>query len=117
LLLDVVGPAEVFSEANRYGAHYEVVTYSRDGYPVRSSTGIQLAVDAAADTATSLDTVLLPESEALAVLPIEPQLVAAAGQLLRGALVSPSRPLCGLPQRGGRGELTLSAVRNAAAVS
>jgi transcriptional regulator GlxA family with amidase domain len=42
----------VFSEANRYGAHYEVVTYSRDGRPVRSSTGIQLAVDAAADTAT-----------------------------------------------------------------
>jgi transcriptional regulator GlxA family with amidase domain len=84
-MLDVAGPAEVFSEANRYGAHYEVVTYSRDGRPVRSSTGIQLAVEATVDAADGLDTVLLPGSEALALSPIEPELVAAAEHLTSGA--------------------------------
>jgi transcriptional regulator GlxA family with amidase domain len=77
-LLDVAGPAEVLSEANRYGAHYEVTTYSHDGGPVRTSTGIQLAVDSAVDGATDLDTVLLPGSEGLAVQAIDPDLVADA---------------------------------------
>lgn len=87
-LLDVAGPAEVLSEANRAGAHYEVTTYSLDGGPVRSSTGIQLAVDGPAaeafDGAAGPDTVLLPGSEGLVTF-IGPDLVTAAVGLTRGA--------------------------------
>jgi len=81
-LLDVAGPAEVLSDANRYGAQYELVTYSPDGSPVRSSTGIQLAVDAAVSDAAALDTVVLPGSEELPTF-LEPSLVAAATELTR----------------------------------
>lgn len=84
-LLDVAGPAEVLSEANRYGARYQVVTYSSDGEPVRTSTGIELAVDAAVADAARLDTVLLPGSDALATKPIDPALIAAATELTRKA--------------------------------
>ena len=80
-LLDVAGPAEVLNEANRYGARYEVIPYSLDGEPVRSSTGIQLAVDAPAAEAADLDTVLLPGADALATEPLDPDLVAAATTL------------------------------------
>ncbi len=80
-LLDVAGPAEVLTEANRYGARYEVITYSADGGPVRSSTGIQLTADAAVPAARDLDTVLLPGSDALATGALDPDLVAAATAL------------------------------------
>ncbi|MEW1773679.1 DJ-1/PfpI family protein [Streptomyces sp. NPDC086777] len=46
-LLDVVGPAEVFGEANRLGADYEIVLVSPNGADVASSIGIRIAVDAA----------------------------------------------------------------------
>ena len=39
-LLDVAGPSEVFAEANRFGADYEVMLYSADGQNVVSSTGM-----------------------------------------------------------------------------
>jgi transcriptional regulator GlxA family with amidase domain len=39
-LLDVAGPSEVFSEANRFGADYEITLYSADGQNVASSTGM-----------------------------------------------------------------------------
>jgi transcriptional regulator GlxA family with amidase domain len=77
-LLDVAGPAEVLTEANRYGARYEVVTYSLDGLPVRSSTGIRIAVDGAVADAAGLGTVLLPGSDALATKTIDPTLLSAA---------------------------------------
>ena len=48
-LLDVAGPSDVLREANRYGANYEVITYSLDGRPARSSAGITLSAHAAAD--------------------------------------------------------------------
>jgi transcriptional regulator GlxA family with amidase domain len=44
-LLDVAGPADVFSEANRLGADYEVVLISPTGKDVTSSIGIRMAVD------------------------------------------------------------------------
>ena len=47
-LLDVAGPSEVFSEANRFGGDYEVTLYSPDGCGVASSTGMRIGVDAAA---------------------------------------------------------------------
>jgi transcriptional regulator GlxA family with amidase domain len=80
-LLDLAGPAEVFSEANRFGARYELVTYTHDGREVRSSTGIRLAADAAVADAGRLDTVLLPGSEALATAGTGAFLLAATGLL------------------------------------
>ncbi|HEV2634385.1 MAG TPA: helix-turn-helix domain-containing protein [Actinocrinis sp.] len=80
-LLDVAGPAEVLSEANRYGARYEVVIYSVDGQPVRSASDIQIAADAAVADAAGLDTVLLPGSDALAGAGLDPALVEAASRL------------------------------------
>lgn len=46
-LLDVAGPAEVFAEANRFGAGYEIVLVSPTGADVASSIGARLAVSAA----------------------------------------------------------------------
>jgi transcriptional regulator GlxA family with amidase domain len=47
-LLDVAGPAEVFKEANRFGADYRIVLVSPTGADVTSNLGIRIAVDAAA---------------------------------------------------------------------
>lgn len=80
-LLDIAGPADVLSEANRYGARYEVVTYSVDGRPVRSSNGIHVTPDAAIADATGLDTALLPGADELATAALDPTLVAAATRL------------------------------------
>lgn len=84
-LLDVAGPAEAFTEANRYGARYEVLLFSPDGQAVRSSTGIRLAVDGPAADAAGLDTVLLPGSDTLGGPPMDPGLVAAATRLVQQA--------------------------------
>jgi transcriptional regulator GlxA family with amidase domain len=80
-MLDVAGPAEVLGEANRYGANYEVRTYSADGAPVRSSIGIALTADAAVAEATDLDTALIPGADALAGPGLDPDLVAATDAL------------------------------------
>ncbi|WUD77308.1 DJ-1/PfpI family protein [Streptomyces sp. NBC_00510] len=47
-LLDVAGPAEVFAEANRFGADYQVVLVSPTGDDVASSIGARIAVSGAA---------------------------------------------------------------------
>ncbi|KDN22085.1 GlxA family transcriptional regulator [Amycolatopsis rifamycinica] len=46
-LLDLAGPAEVFKEANRFGAGYRIVLLSPDGAGVTSSLGVRIAVDGA----------------------------------------------------------------------
>ena len=43
-LLDVAGPAEVFAEANRFGAFYRLVFASLDGNDVMTSVGTRFAV-------------------------------------------------------------------------
>ncbi|MFI5972866.1 GlxA family transcriptional regulator [Streptomyces sp. NPDC051452] len=58
-LLDVVGPAEVFGEANRLGADYKIVLVSPNGADVTSSIGIRIAVDAAVATEPAPDTFLV----------------------------------------------------------
>lgn len=58
-LLDVAGPSEVFSEATRFGADYELLLCSPDGRDVASSTGMRVPVDATAHDAGRLDTVLV----------------------------------------------------------
>jgi transcriptional regulator GlxA family with amidase domain len=47
-LLDVAGPREVFTDANRFGADYHISLYSPDGHEVVASTGMRFSVDAAA---------------------------------------------------------------------
>lgn len=84
-MLDVAGPAEVLGEANRFGAHYEVKTYSVDGAPVRSSVGIMLSADAPVAEAADLDTALIPGADALAAAGLDPDLVAAADMLAGSA--------------------------------
>lgn len=84
-LLDVAGPTEVLHEANRYGARYEVVTYSLDGRPVRSSSGITLTADAAVADARHLHTALIPGADVLAEQAFDRDLVAAAEHLAGAA--------------------------------
>ena len=43
-LLDVAGAGEVFVEANRFGADYQLKIASMDGYDVTSSIGTRLGV-------------------------------------------------------------------------
>ena len=62
-LLDVAGPSEVFAEANRFGADYEVMLYSADGQNVVSSTGMRFAVDAAAEDSGPLEIALVAGSD------------------------------------------------------
>jgi transcriptional regulator GlxA family with amidase domain len=60
-LLDVTGPAEVFTTANAYGARYEVRIVSPTGTDVRTSSGVRIGVDATpAGLPARLDTVVVP---------------------------------------------------------
>ncbi|SKY84905.1 Putative transcription regulator, AraC family [Mycobacteroides abscessus subsp. bolletii] len=43
-LLDLAGPAEVFAEANRFGANYRLVVASVDGRDVSTSIGSPFSV-------------------------------------------------------------------------
>ncbi|HZZ52410.1 MAG TPA: DJ-1/PfpI family protein [Pseudonocardia sp.] len=62
-LLDLAGPAEVFHEANRYGADYEITLLSPTGADVTSSVGVRIAVDAAVSTDQPSDTFLVAGSD------------------------------------------------------
>ncbi|MFB8278527.1 GlxA family transcriptional regulator [Nocardia colli] len=76
-LLDVAGPSEVFTEANRCGANYRLTLISPDGAPVRSSTGLRFDVDRAAEGTGRLDTLMVPGSEDVVSAPLPPELVCA----------------------------------------
>ncbi|KXF51011.1 AraC family transcriptional regulator [Rhodococcus sp. SC4] len=58
-LLDVAGPAEVFAEANRCGADYQIVLLSPTGSDVASSIGIKISVDGDAGSEPAPDTFLV----------------------------------------------------------
>ncbi|MFI5606428.1 GlxA family transcriptional regulator [Amycolatopsis sp. NPDC051903] len=62
-LLDVAGPAEVFKEANRFGADYRIVLVSPTGEDVTSNLGFKIAVDGAVADETAADTYLVPGSD------------------------------------------------------
>jgi transcriptional regulator GlxA family with amidase domain len=83
--LDVSGPAEVFAEASRWGATYELSYVSPDGLPVRTSTGMQLLVDGTARDVAEADTVVIPGADALPTAPLPEELRAATRHLLRTA--------------------------------
>jgi transcriptional regulator GlxA family with amidase domain len=80
-LLDVAGPAEVFAEANRFGAAYRVSIASLDGQDVQTSVGVRLAVSASIASVTKADTVVVSGGDNLVGRPIDPQLVAAVTAL------------------------------------
>lgn len=62
-MLDFVGPAEVFVEANQSVSDYEVVLVSPDGRSVQTSLGNRIEVNGAAADAERFDTVVIPGSE------------------------------------------------------
>jgi transcriptional regulator GlxA family with amidase domain len=77
-LLDVAGPSEVFSEANRFGGDYEVLLYSADGREVGSSTGMRIGVHAAAADTGPLEMALVAGGDILPARPVSPELAEAA---------------------------------------
>ena len=81
----MAGSAEAFTEANRYGACYSIVVVSAGGEPVRSSTGLEFRADRAVTGAGSLNTLLVPGSDAVATRPVDPLLAAAAAELAAAA--------------------------------
>ena len=80
-LLDVAGPAEVFAEANRFGASYRVVMASVEGQDVLTSVGVWLAVSASIRSIKKADTVVVSGGRPDCCRPIDPQLVAAVEAL------------------------------------
>ncbi|MGN6408689.1 MAG: AraC family transcriptional regulator, partial [Curtobacterium sp.] len=64
-LLDVTGPAEVFAEANRAGAHYELHFASPDGRAVRTSVGLTVPVDVALADLEAPDVLLVAGGDGL----------------------------------------------------
>ncbi len=76
-LLDVAGPAEVFAEANRFGADYRLSVASVDGRAVRTSVGIPFAVTDRISSLESADTVMVAGGDELVGRPIDPALVEA----------------------------------------
>src|SRR5436305_2591719 len=58
-LLDVAGLAEVFKEANRFGADYQIVLQSPTGEDVTSNLGFRVAVGGAVSSEPAPDTYLV----------------------------------------------------------
>ncbi|ULN38297.1 GlxA family transcriptional regulator [Mycolicibacterium smegmatis] len=80
-LLDVAGPAEVFAEANRFGADYVLKIASVDGADVTTSVGTRFPVDQTISDIEHADTVLVSGGDDLVGRPIDPDLVAAVREL------------------------------------
>ena len=81
-LLDAAGPAEVFAEANRFGAGYCLSFVSVDGEDVTTTVGTKVAVTGSISSIQSADTVLVAGGDVLVGRPIDPQLVEAVGSVL-----------------------------------
>ncbi|MEU9353510.1 GlxA family transcriptional regulator [Streptomyces griseoloalbus] len=84
-MLDLSGPAEVFTEANRYGADYRLSVVSVGGEPVRSSIGVRVPVDTDVVAAPAFDTLLVVGGDRLPTSPVDPDLTAAARKLASAA--------------------------------
>ncbi|MEE6134842.1 GlxA family transcriptional regulator [Mycobacterium sp. 050128] len=80
-LLDVAGAGEVFVEANRFGADYQLKIASLDGSDVTSSIGTRLGVTDSISAIDSADTVMVAGSDNLPGQAIDPALVQAIGSL------------------------------------
>ncbi|MFI1918028.1 GlxA family transcriptional regulator [Nocardia sp. NPDC020380] len=80
-MLDVAGPAEVFAEANLFGAAYSLSYVSPSGEAVRTSAGVRLPVDGAAGDVTDPDTVVVSGGEVLVSAPIPEDLISVVREL------------------------------------
>lgn len=80
-MLDFVGPAEVFFEANQRSPGYEIVTISRTGEPITTSMGIQVAVQSSVADAGRLDTLIVPGTEKALTVFADQQLLDAVSEL------------------------------------
>jgi transcriptional regulator GlxA family with amidase domain len=80
-MLDVAGAGEVFAEANRFGADYQLKIASLDGRDVTTSIGTRLGVTDAISSIESADTVLVGGSDNLPRRPIDPELVEAIKEI------------------------------------
>lgn len=80
-MLDVSGPAEVFAEANTFGADYVLRYASVSGEPVRTSIGTLLPVDVATSEVGDVDTLVVSGGDDLVGRPIPPDLVDAVRRL------------------------------------
>jgi transcriptional regulator GlxA family with amidase domain len=89
-MLDVAGPAQVFTEASRLGADYRTLFVSPDGAPVTSNLGVRLSVDCAVSAGTPFETWLVPGSDLYprALVPEELASAARAQAALAGRVVS-----------------------------
>jgi transcriptional regulator GlxA family with amidase domain len=76
-LLDVAGVGEVFVEANRFGADYQLKIASVDGRDVTTSIGTRLGVTDSISSIDSADTVMVAGSDNLPRRAIDPTLVDA----------------------------------------
>jgi transcriptional regulator GlxA family with amidase domain len=76
-LLDAAGPAEVFAEANRFGANYSLKVASVNGCDVTTSIGTRFAVTCRISSIDSADTVVVAGGDNLVGQPIDPALVDA----------------------------------------
>jgi transcriptional regulator GlxA family with amidase domain len=76
-LLDAAGPAEVFAEANRFGANYSLQIASVDGCDVTTSIGTRFPVTSRISSIDSADTVVVAGGDNLVGQPIDPALVEA----------------------------------------
>ncbi|WP_207550538.1 GlxA family transcriptional regulator [Mycobacterium mantenii] len=76
-LLDVAGAGEVFVEANRFGADYQVKIASVDGCDVTSSIGARLGVTDRIAAIDSADIVMVAGSDDLPRRAVDPALVEA----------------------------------------
>lgn len=79
-LLDVAGPAEVFKEANRFGADYRIELLSPTGEDIVSNIGIKVAVGGAVSSESAPDTYLVAGSSNYPRAPV-PQSLADAARL------------------------------------
>ncbi|MDO0929362.1 GlxA family transcriptional regulator [Streptomyces sp. TG1A-8] len=84
-MLDLSGPAEVLSEANRFGADYRLSLVSVGGTPVRTSIGLRVPVDLDTASAPAFDTLLVAGGDLLPGRPVDPGLGEAANRLAAGA--------------------------------
>jgi transcriptional regulator GlxA family with amidase domain len=84
-LLDVAGPAEVFKEANRFGADYQIVLLSPTGEDVMSNLGFRVAVDCAVADECAPDTYLVAGSDRFPRTPVPKDLAEAAQVPAAGA--------------------------------
>jgi transcriptional regulator GlxA family with amidase domain len=80
-MLDMAGPAEVFAEANRFGAAYSLVRVSPSGKAVVTSVGVGLPVDGTAEEIPDPDTTVVVGGDNLVDAAVPEDLVATVREL------------------------------------